>query len=163
MSFLGVHFAVDAGIEARLLAADGDEEVMEIVEEVEEAWDRAWLCQTDKAWDALHRCLSDGTLDFEGGDYPLSHAILGGLQLYEDDDYVVAYLDVDDVRAVAEALAPLGQDWLRERYFSLDPADYRRTPDEEDFKYTWANMRGLKAFFGKAAEAGRPVVFTVDG
>jgi hypothetical protein len=37
-----------------------------VVEEIEEAWESPF--ETDKAWDALHRCLSDGTLDVTSGE-----------------------------------------------------------------------------------------------
>jgi hypothetical protein len=34
--------------------------------EIEEEWEVVF--ETDKAWDALHRCLSNGTLNVEEGD-----------------------------------------------------------------------------------------------
>jgi hypothetical protein len=58
----GVHFALTSADEARLAESRDDANVMEIVEEIEERWDRDWLFQTDKAWDEIHRCLNDGTL-----------------------------------------------------------------------------------------------------
>jgi hypothetical protein len=65
---LGVHFAITSEQERSLLAADdeGDRDaVAELLEEIEEFWDDdALKVDTDKAWDAIHRCLTDGTLDF---------------------------------------------------------------------------------------------------
>jgi hypothetical protein len=164
MGARGVHFALAAEAERRLLAAaaEGDDSVIELIEEIEEEWERPYLVETDKAWDAIHRCLSDGSLDLGGGAYPLSHAILGGRQLYDGEDYFVCYVPADQVRDVAGALEPLDEAWLRERYLTLDPDDYGQPIDDEDFVYTWANLRDLADFFVLAAGAGRAVIFTVD-
>jgi hypothetical protein len=162
MACRGVHFAVDVATAARLREAEDDEDVAAIIEEIEEAWDRPFLFKTDKAWDALHRCLSDGTLDLGGGTYPLSHAVLGGVNLYEGEEYVVALVSADQVPEVAAALAPIDRVWLRERYDSLEFPDYQGFRCDEDFEYTWGNFQGLDEFFRTAAEAGRAVIFTVD-
>ena len=130
----GVHFALSQDQESSLLSAKGDEEVMAIVEEIEEAWDERSLQETDKAWDAIHRCLSDGTLDFHGGSYPLNKCILGGRQLYEGDDYLVAFITRDEVRDIAAALAPIDENWLRAKYFEIKPSDYVQPISEEDFE-----------------------------
>jgi hypothetical protein len=159
----GVHFAIDAAMVARLLKAEDDEEVLRIIEEHEELtipWDHRFEFETDKAWDALHRCLSDGTLDLDGGSFPLSHVVLGGTQLHESEDYVVALVRADQVPQVAAALAPIDKAWLRQRYDSLEFPDYQGFRSDEDFEYTWANFHGLDAFF--PAEDGRAVIFTVD-
>jgi hypothetical protein len=37
------------------------------IEAIEEAWDLDHLAESDKAWDAIHRCLTDGQLDAGGG------------------------------------------------------------------------------------------------
>ena len=88
----GVHFAITAEQERLLLAADsaGDTESLEaLLEDIEEGWDDDDLTvDTDKEWDAIHRCLGDGTLDPDGPPYPLSHVILGGRDMH-DDYYVV--------------------------------------------------------------------------
>ncbi len=105
---LGVHYALSAPQEQQLLAASGDDEVMELVEEIEESGESLHV-DTDKAWDAIHRCLSDGTLDREGGEYPLSHAILGGRQLYDGEDYFVSYVSADQVHDVSAALAQIDE------------------------------------------------------
>gem|GEM_PF-7118074 len=63
MACRGVFFALTKEEEAKLLAAPDSEAVVEIItEEVEERWDREWLVEMDKSWDAVHRCLGDGSL-----------------------------------------------------------------------------------------------------
>src|SRR5262249_33050119 len=104
MACRGVHFAITAEPAEALLAAHGDEALMSLIEEIEEAWDGENLAESDKAWDAMHRCLTDGQLGCGNGPYPLNHCVLGPRQLYEGDDYVVSLVSADEVRDVANAL-----------------------------------------------------------
>jgi hypothetical protein len=153
---LGVHFALTAQQEQSLLAAAGDDSAVgDLLEEIEESWaDTQLKVDTDKAWDAIHRCLTDGTLDPDGGDYPLSHAVLGGRHLH--DDYYVVYVTAAEVRDVAEALRRVDRPRLRERFDALDEADRIH----EDFEYTWTNYVDVQGFYERAAAAGRAVLFT---
>ncbi len=91
MACRGVHFAISADEQARILSAVDDEAVLTLVQDViEERWDKEWLYESDKAWDAIHRCLTDGTLRPNRGTYPLKLAVLGGRQLYSADDYIIS-------------------------------------------------------------------------
>jgi len=162
MSCLGVHFAPTAAEAVRLLAAEGNDAVLAIVEEIEEKWDEAWLAESDKAWDAIHRCLSNGTLYYDEGEYPLNRTVLGGKHLYDGDDYVVSYVAPNEVRDIAAALAPLTEESLRARYDLIDADDYDGELGEEDFKYTWQHFLGIRGLYRKAAAEGRAVVFTAD-
>jgi hypothetical protein len=158
---LGVHFALSTQDEARLLAAAGDDDaVIAIVEQIEEH--PGLYCDSDKAWDALHRCLTDGKLEYGGGTYPLRAAVLGGRQLVEEAEYTVSYVSVEQVRDVAEALSVIEEDWLRRRYGTLGATDYAGPMDEDDFEYTWDALEDIREFFAVAAEAGQAVIFTVD-
>ncbi|MCA9800892.1 MAG: YfbM family protein [Cyanobacteria bacterium HKST-UBA02] len=163
MGCLGVHFAVTRDQARRLLDAvdeESDDAVLELIEEIEEEWDEDNLQESDKSWDAIHRCLSDGTLDQETGSYPLNRCIFGGRHLCFSGDYFVVYVAPDEVKDVATALNDLSKEWLENRYWKLPP-DYGNK-DEVDFEYTWENVGFLKAFFSKAAKAGRSVIFTVS-
>lgn len=162
MACRGVHFALTGDQVAQLVAAREDAEVMRVVEQIEEEWDPDWLAEMDKAWDALHRCLTDGTLRFDGGEYPLSHAVLGGRPLHDGDDYIVSLVDADQVRDVAEALSELDETWLRGRFLALDPDDGVGPMDEGGFRYVRWYFRELRALYSNAAKAGRSVIFTVD-
>lgn len=151
---LGVHFAVDQEQERRLLNAADDEDLMAVIEEIEEGADEAWQAATDKAWDAIHRCLSDGT--------DLSQVVLGGRHLHEGADYIVSYLTADQVRALARTLPALDRSWLRQRYLALDTEDYDGPHGAADFAYTWENFTEVRDLFTRAAGAGRAIVFTAD-
>ncbi|MGW2397414.1 YfbM family protein [Kitasatospora sp. NPDC001664] len=157
---LGVHFAIDAETAERLLASAADV-VCALVEEIEEEGIGVAYCDTDKAWDAIHRSLTDGQLGGDNGTYPLNAVVLGGLQLNEGDDYVVSLLTPDQVRDVADAVAEVGREELRAGYERIDAEDYGPNFGHEDFAYTWANFADLVVFFRQAADAGSHVIFTV--
>lgn len=160
MACRGVHFAIDDQQAQRLLGAEDDDELLEIVEEIEEAWEAAF--ETDKAWDALHRCLSNGTLNAEEGEPPLSRVFFGGRMLNEGDDYFVVLVTPSEAVQIAASLATVTESWLRERYFELPFPDYQGEKSEEDWEYTLSSFQGLPEFFARAASQGRHVIFTVD-
>lgn len=162
MGSLGVHFAIDDGLADGLLSAEDDEELLDLIEEIEE--DPAGIdhCDTDKAWDAIHRSLTDGDLSFDNGEYPLNAVVLGGFQLYEGDDFIVSYLDPAQVREVATALDTVTRETLRDGYDAIDEQDYGTKLSDVDFEYTWDGVTDLQAFFERAVLAARHVIFTVD-
>jgi hypothetical protein len=160
MSGLGVHFALTSDQEEQLLDAVDDDEVMSLIDEIEETIGERDLVATDKAWDAIHRCLTDGTL--YGEDMPLSLAVLGGEYLHEEDDYIVSYVTVDEVQEVSVALSGWDETRLRERYDAIDPDDYDGLKGDDDFAYTWENFVELIGFFAEAAVNKKAVIFTVD-
>lgn len=116
MSARGVHFAVSQDQEKQLLAAKSDRKLMELVEQIEETWEKPFVMETDKAWDAIHRCLTDGSLLYVSGEYPLNHCISGGWQLFRGRGYTVSYVSAAQVKDVAAALAKIRKPWLRKRY-----------------------------------------------
>ena len=162
MAGLGVHFAIGEEIVSRLLAAEDDADVISIVGQIEEDLGPEYVFATDKAWDALHRCLTDGTLAAAAGSFPLSHVVLGGVQLCEDHDYLVSLVRADQVPTVADALTPINRAWLRARYEGLAFPGYEGARGDEDFEYTWGNVDGIADFFQTAAQDRRAVIFTVE-
>ncbi|MGN9809937.1 DUF1877 family protein [Micromonospora sp. BQ11] len=76
MGSLGVHFAINEDMAARLFAAKDDDVVIDLIEEVEEETTGVDHCDTDKAWDAIHRSLTDGLLGDNNGDHPLNAVTL---------------------------------------------------------------------------------------
>jgi hypothetical protein len=169
MACRGVFFALTGEEEAKLLAAPDSDAVVEIItEEVEERWDREWLVEMDKSWDAVHRCLGDGSLSRAQSSLT-SKAVLGGRQLSSRADWIISYLTADEVKQVAAAIAAIGQPEFRRRYFGLkkkflwfDRTDYDGPLGEEDFEYSWCNFEEMRLFFAKVAAARRPMIFSVD-
>ncbi|MBV8879257.1 MAG: DUF1877 family protein, partial [Planctomycetaceae bacterium] len=143
MAGLGVHFALTDEESQRLLAADGNQGVLAVVEQLEDgAGERAF--DSERAWDALHRCLSNGTIYYDEGDYPLNRAVLGGKHLYDGDDFVAAYVSPDEVKDVAAALAPISEQDLRKRYDAIDPDDYDGEHGEADFRIILTAFLGMR-------------------
>lgn len=166
MACLGVLFALDEPLVERLTALEDSAERLDFLQlEVEEDFfenqpERVY--ETDKAWDAIHRCLTDGRLGWDNGAYPLNHVILGGEQLYDGDDYIMSLKSPAQVREIATALAAVTLQQLRDAYFRLPADDYDGLIGLEDWQYTWDWFEGLPEFYRRAAEAGRSVLFTVD-
>ena len=164
MACRGVLFAITENQAQQLRAACGDDAaVLRIIQdEIEQAWDEAHLCETDKAWDAIHRCLTDGTL--KNGQGPLGWCILGGEQLHQNANYIVSLLTPERVQQVAEALRPLSREWMRTRYFQIEPADYGVPGmlNDQDFEYTWDWFEGVREYYSKTAADRRWSIFSVD-
>jgi hypothetical protein len=160
MACRGVHFAITGEQAEQLLGANDDEELVGIVEGIEEAWDAAF--ETDKGWDALHRCLSNGTLNSDEGEPPLNRVFFGGKTLNQEDDYFVVLVTPEQVREIAGALSKVTEEWLRRRYFDVPFPDYQGEKSEEDWEYTMGQFEGLPEFFARAAADGRHVIFTVS-
>jgi hypothetical protein len=163
MACRGVHFAISSADSTRLLAASSEDEVLSILQnDIEEKWDQAWLYETDKTWDAIHRCLTDGTLNPKSGVYPLKLAILNGRQIDAGPDYIVSLSTPEQLKDVATALTGISREWFLERYEAIDSNEYGTPKSPEDFEYTGENFQGMAAFFQKASDAQRFVIFTVD-
>jgi hypothetical protein len=163
VAYRGVHFALSDSDLIKLLRARSNDELLEVIQnEIEERWDERWLYQTDKAWDAIHRCLTDGKIGFDNGEYPWKVCILGGRQLYSGNDYIISLKTPKQVSDLAESLASITQEAFRQRYFSIRDPEYIPGISAEDFEYTWDWFNGLPDFFARSAAAGRSVIFTVD-
>ena len=163
MACRGVHFALSDGDRAKLiqLVETRGDVIGFIQEEIEERWDADWLCETDKAWDAIHRCLTNGTLSADDST-PRHWCILNGSQMYVGSDYIVSFVDKADAQSVADAIEPIAREEFRSKYDAIDPDDYGVPLSDEDFEYTWAYFTELRVFFRKAANANRSVLFSVD-
>ena len=162
MAGRAVHFALTPEVQANLVGdpESDNEGLLDTIGEIEERWDEDWLLETDKAWDAIHRCLTGGTLEY--GETPLHFCILGKENLHDGDEYIISYIAPEEVVATAEAIKNIDKSAFRALYDVLEGTDYQGVTSDEDFEYTWDNFEDLKAFYQKAAGAGRSIVFTVD-
>lgn len=181
MSCLGRHYALKEAQCARLLACtDDDERIDYLHEELDETCeeDDSYV-DTDKAWDAIHRCLGDFpphtpyfypvdakyggyALPEDHGSYPLKLAVLGGRRVTDDESrYFVRLIEANEVGDLAEALKPITKGWMRERYFKNCEGAWPEY-GEEDFEYTWAYFEDMRDFFRRIAPSGRSVIFTAD-
>lgn len=166
MSCLGVHFALtEEHVKQLRRLKDDDKRLAYLQEELEEellSGDSEWAFETDKAWDALHRALTDGELGYDNGEYPLSHVILGGECLYFEDDYLMSLKTPQQVKEIAAKLRDVGPDHVRSGYRQIDPNAYGMDLTDDDLEYTLGNFEGLGTFYARAAAADRYVLFTAD-
>jgi hypothetical protein len=162
MACRGYSLALDQHCIALLLAQDGhDERLIEVIEELHMT-DASDVCGVDKAWDGIHRCLTEGRLGGEDGTYPLNAVVLGGLPLYQGEDYVVSYNTPEEVREVAAALADLDIESFIAMYWALDPDDYGSAIDQDGLKYLTYYLGQITVFYERAAQAGWATVFVAD-
>jgi len=163
MAARGVHFALTDKQRTHLISlVDSQGDVIAYIQEdIEEQWEKEWLCETDKAWDAIHRCLTDGTLSGDDST-PFHWCVLNGSQIYTGDDYIVSFVDVQNVKQVAGAIEPLTESDFRIRYNAIDESDYGMPLSDDDFQYTWDNFTALRDLYARAASENRSVLFSVD-
>ena len=165
MACRGVHFSLDRAAVDRLLACTSDgERLILIQEEIEPEYfgsHKDLLAETDKAWEWIHRAVTDGTFRWDNDPYPLSHLILGGRQLYDGDDYILSLKTPQQVADVAAALKSITESTFRDGFAQIDEFDLEHSC-EEDLSYSWGWFTGLREFWMKAASDERNVLFTVD-
>lgn len=165
MGCRGLHIALQSEQVAALKALPNGERVDYMIEKFEEElWaahkDRAQ--ETDKAWDAIHRCLTDGTLKKAKRFYPLGYVILGGEDLYNGNDYIMSLKTPQQVQDILTALADMTEDRFRAAYERIKPRDYEMPLSDEDFNYSWSWFQGLLEFYRKTAAGNYWVLFTAD-
>lgn len=176
----GVHFALTEEERATLMSCDGDEARIYFVREViEESWNEEFAQETDKAWDAIHRCLGDFppetpwfyavapergayALPEDHGSPPLKLCVLGGARLLQDEThYFIRLIEPHELPDIVAALRPIDKTWLRDKYFHHCRGAWPEY-GEEDFEYTWEYFDGLRDFFGRMEGNGRAIIFTAD-
>ncbi|MGH7145827.1 MAG: YfbM family protein [Planctomycetota bacterium] len=166
MGCLGVHFSISEEEVRTLRGFTTDKARLDYFKnELEEklyALDANFHADSDKAWDAMHRALTDGQLDWDNGSYPLNHAVMGGENLYHHDDYIMVLKSLQQVRDLAKALEPITEADFRPRYFAIDTKTYTMPLSEDDFQYTWEWFQEVRGLFSRAAADGRWVLFTAS-
>ena len=168
MACLGVHFALSDDDVATLRAFRSEEDRLDHLQEVieEEYMHRdatqSLYAESDKAWDAMHRSLTDGKLTWDGGSYPLNHTVLAGELLYSGRDYIMSLKSPAQVKDVAAELKKLDSDWFRAKYNAIDRESYGVPLSEEDFEYTWEWFQTVRELYKTAASVSRYVLFTAD-
>jgi hypothetical protein len=166
MSCLAVLFSLDEGEVNKLKSFSSDTDRLNYLQmEIEEKYFSEFperVAELDKSWDALHRTLTDGKLEWRNGTFPLNHVILGGELLYRKDNYIMSLKIPLQVEEIAKAIESVAYDSFKADYYKIDKADYGFEPDEDDLEYTWTWFQASKEFWELAARERRYVLFTVD-
>jgi hypothetical protein len=166
MSCLGALFSLDQKEVNKLRLFKTDDDRLDFLhEEIEEIYldeypDR--VAELVQSWDALHRSLTNGKLEYSKEYFPLSHVILGGESIYAEDDYIMMLKTPSEVKLIAEAVERVDQSNLRAAYDKIDPNDYGFPLSDEDFEFTWQWFQASKDFWKLASKENRYVLFTAD-
>ena len=165
MGCLGVHFALNKQELAALLATPIGERADYIGEVIEAELfesDRDRVAESDKAWDDIHRALTDGYFGDDNGTYPLNHVIMGGQSIYDGDDYIIVLKTAAQVREIAAALETMTRERLRAGYDQIDPDECGWSVGDEEFEYVWGWFEPMVAFYQRAAAGNYAVIFTAS-
>lgn len=154
-----MRYAIASDQEAEMLRRAGKQQ--ELVEYLENLWNEEWQAETDKAWDGMHRALSEGDLNFEFSS-PLAGVVLGGRPLHSEEWFIVVYKTPAEVFSIAAALGQFSDEEMRQRYFAIDQSKYDGEIGIEDWEYTIGWFKHVREFYQKAATAHRAVIFAVD-
>jgi hypothetical protein len=156
----GYHFAIAREKANALLACEDALAILGVADELVGRFLRGGEgCGGYKEWDVLHRCLSDGTFDPNGGTPPLNRCFLGGSLLVTESS-IVNLVPPEQVRETAEALSRLDEPWLRKRLLELFPEEFDAFSAEVGWYY--GLLLELKGFYRKSAEEGRAILFYTD-
>ncbi len=159
----GCHIALGREHAKRLFGIKEDQEILKFLEELKaskEMKKSGRLLDSGTAWDALHRCLTEGELDPAAGDFPLNHAVLGGKQLHKGPEYTAVLIRPDMTRFIADALAEVDEADFRKKFFALNRDSYKQPIGEKEFTQVWIVLQDLQVFFEAAADNLEAVVFT---
>lgn len=168
MACLGVLFSLDEKTVLKLKSFKSDEDrlayLQEDIEEIIMENEPEQFAELDKSWEALHRSLTDGKFEWDNGTFPLNHVIMGGEQIYNNDDYIMSLKTPDQVETISEAVGKISKEDLRSGYNKIptDDEGYAEFLSEKDFEYTWTWFENSVAFWKKASSKKRFVLFTVD-
>jgi len=166
MAYLGVLFSLSKAEVQKLKSFSSDEDRLDYLqEEIEESYfenSPERLAELDKSWDALHRSLTDGKLEWDNGTFPLNHTILGGELIYHKQDYIMSLKTPDQVKAIFSEIKNITESKLRNGYNKIDPKDYGFALTDEDFEYTWDWFKQSVDFWEKSNSENRYVLFTAD-
>jgi hypothetical protein len=164
MAARGHYYALDDKQQAHLLSLSDDDLISHIDDLYDQLRDRERQ-DVDKAWDAIHRCLTgDSTpdsLDPSAGSYPLNQCVLGGQSLYDGEDYIVTLIEPPAVRDLVGAIEKIDDAWMERAYHNYCKDIWPEYGDE-DCGYTLGWFEELKIFLKRAAQANRAVVFCAD-
>lgn len=138
------------GLEEYLYPNDGDDEPPNYLD-------------VDKAWHGIH-FMRTGSAD--GGEEPLSLAVLGGEEVGEDMGYGPArILAPQQVQSIASALTSLGESGFRSRFApqkmetaGIYPEVIWVRDEQEALDYVMENYEHLVAFYANAASRGDGVI-----
>ncbi len=160
----GAHIILARDDAKKVFAVNDDAAVRKVVMELrgsKKHRDLKLVLETAKSWNAIHRCLTEGTLDPTAGEFPLNHTILGGRRLHKGPEFEAIMVRPDIVPFIAEALHHLKREDVHGKYLKIDPADYGPL-SEPDFDIIWNALQQIRQMYEDATNERCAVLFTVE-
>ena len=161
----GAHIILTREDAKKVFSATDDTSVRKVVTELRNSKkhrDGKLVLETGASWNAIHRCLTEGTLEPGAGEFPLNHAILGGRRLHQGTDYEAIMVRPDIVPHIAEMLHHVKRETIHEAYHKIDPADYGQQLTITDFDRIWNSLQQIRQLYEDAASERCAVLFTVE-
>ena len=177
---LNIFFALDEDF-ARQLEKKSEEEIETVLEEL---WDREsteWDLEIDKAGIYLHNCFTGQKYDHSGGDYPFNMFIYGERPICDRETYGHLAM-AGEVKDISKKLEGIDREWLKERFlkyrpweaglnkgkavFNLWGLSEKKVPGlgeeeiEKQVDYLYHHFKNIKAFFRKASENNKTIIFS---
>ena len=161
MAALGIHCALPDSLADLVNQLALAEEVADLMDDhFQELQVGGWILESGNGWDSVHRCLNDGRMAHGTS---VGHlCILGSGEIWDGEDWIVNFLDPDEVREVANHISNVSVDELRRGYALVEQDKYPFPKGDEDFHHTWRLFVELQEFYKRAAGANRWVVFLAD-
>ena len=160
----GFHIALSRDHAKKLFGLKDDDTLKAVVEELKNSPElnkAGRVLNVGNTWNALHRCLTDGELDPEGGEFPLNHVVLGGKHLHQGKDYFAVLVRPDIVTFIDTELTEIKQTELRQKFFALNAESYTLPRGEKEFAELWRQLLRLRTFFEDCSQNRDAVLFTV--
>ncbi|WP_162921651.1 DUF1877 family protein [Listeria costaricensis] len=163
---LAVLFALDRQEVQEIEKLPIEERWAFITEEIEETYfgNKERCLELAKAWEGLHFVLGEGVWEEETLS-PAICTVFGGeflLGAEEEADAVITFKNVQLTAEIAEYLSGFRmEDQIRQFYGKIPSEDYsmQKSEDNQQYLIDWAER--LPAFYQKAAQKKRSVLFTV--
>lgn len=164
---LGCHYALTASEVETFKSKKTEDDRVDYVYEVLDERPSAWSCDTEKAWDAIHRCFTgqpanEELLDPSAGQYPLNLIIMGGENMNGDsEDYYMRLINPEQASDLAAALKPIDEEWIEKAYHQHCKGAWPEYGDD-DCEYTNEWFAELKEFILKQANGEHALLFFVS-
>jgi hypothetical protein len=163
MSGKGYHLAIRPE-EARLLLRDGPDAALQALDKLREQMERSTpecIHGYYKDWDVLHRCLSDGTFNPDGGVYPLNQCFICATLLCTEGA-IVNLVRAETVPDVADSLQNLPKEDFVARFLVQSGLEFTEATFQQEFEGYYQKLTALGEFYRRAADGGRAILFFTD-
>ena len=152
------HLALSREDAKQLFGCRDEESLREWIQQFVESdtvWKEQRVVRHVGHWRTLHQCLSDGSLDPDGGEFPLNHVFLGGRKMVNSDSTLVAMIRPDMVPIIADAMASHSREQLQHAFQELvEPVG-----ESAEFEEICNTFDAAQEFFARAAKQQYAAVF----